>query len=54
MTQRSLLNSKRSLGGGHYFIEKEKTKFNLVNINKLDLDFIPFTQERNGVGKLAS
>ena len=29
-------NSKRSLGGGHFFIEIEKQQQTLANINRLD------------------
>jgi hypothetical protein len=34
---------KKKLGGGHYFIEKEKSNSALSNLNKIDVDFIPFS-----------
>ena len=46
-------NKKRMLRGGQFFIELEKSRSNLQNLNKASVEYIPYSQERDGIGKFA-
>ncbi len=46
-------NRKRMLRGGQFFIELEKSRSNLQNLNKASVEYIPYSQERDGIGKFA-